>query len=47
MAALNTGNGGNGNVVSEPETMMLIIIGLGFLSVFVRRKDAVCCQARI
>jgi len=51
MAALYTANGGNGNgngnVVSEPATMMLVIIGLSFLNVFVRRKDAVCCQARI
>jgi len=47
ITALNTGNGGNGNVVSEPATMVLILIGLSLLSVFIRRKGDVCCQARI
>ena len=45
LTALNTGNGGN--VVSEPATMMLVLIGLSFLSVFIRRKDDVCRQVRI
>jgi PEP-CTERM motif len=41
----NTGNGGNGNVVSEPATMALILIGLSFLGIFVRRKNGVWFQA--
>src|SRR5690606_11322282 len=47
LTALNTGSNGNGNVVSEPATMMLVFIGLGFLSVFVRREGVAACRARI
>ncbi|MDR4652720.1 MAG: PEP-CTERM sorting domain-containing protein [Nitrosomonas sp.] len=47
LTALNTGSNGNGNVVSEPATMMLVFIGLGFLSVFVRREGVAACRAWI
>ena len=41
MAVLYTGSDGNGNDVPEPATIVLVLLGLSFLSISIRRKDDV------